>query len=343
MSAVTLHNFDEPGSGNYAHHASEVEGWIIDQLQPLIAGQDGGHDQISIEPFRGLLKVHTQDGLFFFKAVRDIFKHEQKLTCLLAGLCPANLPDVVGAHDEKGWLLMRAIDGIPLDDLYETRYFEEAIHSFARIQVDCIEHATALLASGCQDYRLESLTLNIESLFEDILAWETYNEETERIREHIDFPILIERLRERSELMERENIPPTLGHGDLHLGNVFTENDRYVFIDWAEGYVGPPFFTLLEYFGGVKRDRGIEMANIPALRAAYLKPWSEILRVDAFYLVKLIELSRPLGMLRIVIRLGECYANVEEIRKDRATTIAYMKRIWTLIQRMDRVLGRGGV
>jgi hypothetical protein len=343
MSAVTLQNFDESGGGNYAYHASEVEGWIVDRLQALIAGQNGRHDHISIEPFRGLLKVHTRDGLYFFKAVRDIHKHEQKLTCLLAGLCPVNLPEVVGAHDEKGWLLMRAIDGIPLDDLYETRHFEEAIHSFARIQINCIEHATALLASGCPDYRLESLACNIESLFEDILAWETPDEETGRIREHIDFPILIERLRERSELMERENIPPTLGHGDLHLGNVFTEDGRYVFIDWAEGYVGPPFFTPLEYFGGVKRDRGIEMANTPALRAAYLKPWSEVLRVDASYLVKLIELSRPLGMLRIVMRLGQCYANVEEIRKDRAATIAYLKRIWKFIQRMDRVLGNGGV
>jgi Phosphotransferase enzyme family len=341
MSKHCLQNFDQPDDRNCVVRASEEEKWIIDRLKALIPGQDERLNPISIEPFRGLLKIHTADGLFFFKPLRDIHKHEQKLTCLLARLYPSNFPEVICADDEKGWLLMRDVGGDLLDDLYETKYFEETLCNFSRLQIECIKHAAALLACGCPDYRLESITLNIESFFEYLSTWEANTKEVDDIRKQIDLTILIERLTERCERVKEDCIPPTLCHGDLNLGNIFARYGQYVFIDWAEGYVGHPFFTPLEYFNIVKRDRGIEMANIPALRAAYLKPWSETLQLDTSHLVKLLDLSRPVGMLRIAMRYMEYYVSVEAIRKDLESATAYVTQVWSLIQRMNKVLSRG--
>jgi hypothetical protein len=341
MSEPCLQYFDRSHSNNYAAQAGEEESWIVDRLKNLIPGQDERLDPISIEPFRGLLKVRTSDGLFYFKALRNVHRHEQKLTCLLARLHPAKLPEVICADNEKGWLLLRDVGGNLLHDLYEIHYFKEAISSFAQLQIECIKHADALLACGCPDYRLESLALNMKTFFEYLSTWGANNEEADDIRKQIDLPILIKRLAERCAQVKKENIPPTLCRGDLNLGNVFVRHGQYVFIDWAEGYVGHPFFTPLEYFNIVKRDRGIETANVPALRAAYLKPWSEILHTDVAHLVKLLDFSRPLGMLRLAMRFVEYYANVEDIRKDLESTTAYVKQVWNLIQRMNKILGKG--
>jgi phosphotransferase family enzyme len=298
-------------------------------------------DPVAIEPFQGLLKIHTPDGLFFFKPFRSIHKHEQKLTCLLAKLYPFRLPEVIGADDEKGWLLMRDVGGDLFDDIYDIKHFEGAISNFAQLQIECIKHTAVLLASGCSDYQLGSIALGIESIFEHVSHLESNNnDEVNDIRKRIDFPTLIERLAERCEQVKEENIPPTLCHGDLNLGNIFTKHDQYVFIDWAEGYVGYPFFSPLEYFNIVKRFRGSEMINLPALRAAYLKPWSKTLELDTSHLVKLLDLSRPLGMLRIVMRLWQDYMSLKAIRPNTEIPATHVTRIWNLIQRMNNILSR---
>jgi hypothetical protein len=258
-------------------------------------------------------------------------------------LHPAELPEVISADDKRGWLLMRDVSGSLLDNLYEIKHFEEAIGNFARFQIECIKHADALLACGCPDYRLESISLNIESFFEYLSAWEVNNEEADGIRKQVDFPTLIDRLAERCERIKEGCIPPTLCHGDLNLGNIFARCGQYIFIDWAEGYLGHPFFTPLEYFNIVKRDRGVETANIPALRLAYLKPWSESLQIGAANLVKLLDLSRPFGMLRIAMRLVEYYVNLEAIRKDQKATTVYVTRVWEMVKRMNNVLGKGEI
>jgi hypothetical protein len=341
MSGHYHQNFDEPNDRNHSLQSGEEERWIVDQLRTVIQGLDAQPSSIWIEPFRGLLKIYTSDGLFFFKSLRGIHKHEQKLTCALARLHPAKLPEVISADNERAWLLMRDVKGSLLDNLYETKHFEEAIGHFAWLQIECIKQADVLLACGCPDYRLESIAVNIAGFFEYLSAWEVNNEEADSIRKQVDFPILVERLAERCERVREDCIPPTLCHGDLNLGNIFAGCDRYIFIDWAEGYVGHPFFTPLEYFNIVKRDRGIEMANIPALRLAYLKPWSETLQLDTDHLVKLLDLSRPLGMLRIAMRLVEYYMNLESIRENQEATAIYVMQVWEMVKRMNNILSRG--
>jgi hypothetical protein len=186
---------------------------------------------------------------------------------------------------------------------------------------------------------LENIVFNTKSFFEYLSTWEVNGEAGDNIRKYQDYPMLAERLAERAVRLKEENIPPTLCHGDLNLGNMFARHGEYVFIDWAEGYVGHPFFTPLECLNIVKRCRGLEIANIPALRAAYLKPWSEILRMNITHLVELLNHSRPLGMLRIVMRLWQDYTNVETIREHPEISATYVTRIWNLILRMDKVLG----
>jgi Phosphotransferase enzyme family len=340
MPSSDPQNCNESGSRNCTAQADEMKTWIVDQIKAVIPGQYKRPDLISIEPFQGLLKVRTLDGLFFFKALRDIHLHEQRLTQLLARICPVNSPEVVCANDEKGWLLMRDVGGVLLEDIYETKYFEEAIYNFARLQTDCIKQVSDLLASGCPDYQLERLALNIESFFEHLSTWEVHNDEIYYIREQVDLMALRERLIERCERIKADNIPSTLCHGDLNPGNIFAKPGQYVFIDWAEGYVGHPFFTPLEYFNIVKRARGIEIASIPTLRRAYLTPWSEILKLDIPYLIKLLDLSRPLGMLRTAMRTWHYYTNVETIREDPAATAAYLTRIRNMIQRMCKTLNK---
>jgi hypothetical protein len=81
-------------------------------------------------------------------------------------------------------------------------------------------------------------------------------------------------------LLEELGIPDALGHLDLNAGNIIVSENGYVFVDWAEAYVGHPFLSfeyLLEHF---RHAIGADVAREAELVRSYNAPWEQVLPAD---------------------------------------------------------------
>ncbi len=79
------------------------------------------------------------------------------------------------------------------------------------------------------------------------------------------------RVAELSERLADYRIPETLIHGDLNDGNVFVGGMSPVFIDWGDGCISHPFYSLRTVLVSAEISLGLE-ENFHPLRDAYLAP-----------------------------------------------------------------------
>lgn len=69
--------------------------------------------------------------------------------------------------------------------------------------------------------------------------------------------------------------PETIQNDDLHDGNVFVRDGRFLFFDWGDACVSHPFFTVAVTLGSVRYglDLPEDARELYRLRDAYLEPW----------------------------------------------------------------------
>jgi Ser/Thr protein kinase RdoA (MazF antagonist) len=77
------------------------------------------------------------------------------------------------------------------------------------------------------------------------------------------------------ELADR-GIPDTLQHDDLHDGNLFVRDGRFVFFDWGDACVTHPFHTLVVTLRALAHRQGLGPGapELLRLRDAYLESWT---------------------------------------------------------------------
>jgi hypothetical protein len=96
----------------------------------------------------------------------------------------------------------------------------------------------------------------------------------------IELQALGGRIQDALSLLGELGIPDTLGHLDLNPENLIVSQSRCVLLDWAEAYVGHPFFSfqyLLEHF---RRIGAVDSTSEAKLAASYLAPWEQITSYD---------------------------------------------------------------
>ncbi|MGB3560986.1 MAG: aminoglycoside phosphotransferase family protein, partial [Geitlerinemataceae cyanobacterium] len=120
---------------------------------------------------------------------------------------------------------------------------------------------------GCLDRRLDRLKSQIDDLFnhETVLS-QLKAAELDKLH------ALAPSLKRLCLQLANYNIPQTLVHGDLHLGNVALHKDSYLFFDWTDSCISHPFFDLFQLFFYPKVQ--IFSATIPKLRDEYLSQWT---------------------------------------------------------------------
>ena len=152
----------------------------------------------------------------------------------------------------------------------------------------------------CQDRRLERLADQarawlpaIEATAElagiDPATWLS-EDETAALR------AALPRFLARCEELAGYGVPPSIVHGDLHLGNVARGPAGYLFFDWTDACVAHPFFDLAT----IRRGTGFEEAEGESelrdrLRAAYLPAWSSFEPADR--LDRAFQLAVPLAAM----------------------------------------------
>jgi len=240
-----------------------------------------------------ILKVTTDAGDFYLKAVPPLFRHEPSLTLDLSERYPGFVPHVVAVDVEWCWTLMRKVPGVKLvqhpDKAQYLPRWEAILRRFAEIQLDYISRVDDLLAIGCFDFRLDRLYAGAEVLFAELphLFGEASGLSTEEIG-------LLQASLPRIEALcgdlASSGLPPTLHHGDFHSGNILCDRDCVV-LDWS-GFVGVahPFLFL-----SVVSEEHTDSAVLSRMVDAYLSAWSAYGSLDE--LRKLAGLGIVVGWL----------------------------------------------
>lgn len=273
----------------------EVTAWVNRALQPYPVRLTGSFEQFNASPAFSLIRFDTTGAPVWFKAIGAPNTREFALTLALARSCPAYLPKILDAKAEwNAWLAENA-SGSSLSDTLGTAHWENAAESLARLQTLTLSAAGELPAKGARDLRLRSLLPRVAPFFASLreMAQDASLPERERPA-CLDWRELCTAVEDALGCLGELHIPNAAGHMDLNPQNIFCSGQRCVFLDWAEGFVGCPFFSfeyLLQHFRrAVRPNHPLEMS----FREAYFSAWREFL--ECRVLERACELSRLLAL-----------------------------------------------
>lgn len=180
---------------------------------------------------------------YWLKAAGAPNAQEYRISTTLARLFPDYLPPLVAARDDWNAWVMEEV-GRPLEEALMLSAIEQATHSLAQLQIASVDHVDVLFRAGCFDQRVPVLRAAVPELIRYLEGAMSLQTST-RVA-----PIESRRLRELGNLLEQAcgcmeiiGIPDALIHGDMNAGNILFDGSRAVFTDWAEAYIGNPFFT----------------------------------------------------------------------------------------------------
>jgi hypothetical protein len=244
---------------------AEARAWIAARAE--ITGEI---EQPHVRWWSTVLRVPTADGVLWFKANAAPHRFEAGLLAILERVHPGLVPELVAHDAARGWILMRD-GGERLRELDEPlRRWEELLPVYAQLQLDLAPHADELLAAGVPDERLAVLPADFERVLDDPEAHGDLTPgELDAAR------ALVPRLAAACEELAAYGIAETLQHDDLHDGNVFVRDGRYLFFDWGDSCVSHPFHTLVVTFRALAHKLGLPAGgpDVRRLRDAYLEPF----------------------------------------------------------------------
>jgi hypothetical protein len=260
---------------------AELQTWTAEIIRSQGLELTGQFCQYNASPSFSLIRFETSGAAVWFKAVGEPNQREFPITLKLAELFPMFTPEILGTRPEwNGWLSREAV-GTNLGDTKEIDKWEGAATDLARLQFQSISKSEFILNSGAQDLSPDKLLASADPFF-DLVA-QLMEEQTKippPTLSRQELNLLKLRIQDSLTLLEDLRIPNTLGHLDLNPGNVIVCADQCVFFDWAEAYVGHPFFSfqyLLEHFRrAVLSSPGIESR----LMEAYKAPWQNLVPAD---------------------------------------------------------------
>ena len=252
---------------------AQAHGWIEGELARLGLRRAGEIEQPHVYPWSTVLRVPTERGDVWFKANADALRHEARLVTLLASRRPDCVPPLLGADLERGWMLM-ADAGARLRQLQASERdlgrWLDVLPLYAGLQLDLVGDVDELLALGVPDRRLAMLAEGYERLVAEPGVEARFRDAVPRVAE-------------LCEELASYGIPETIQHDDLHDGQVFVRDGRYLLLDWGDACVSHPFFTL-----AVTLDGGLAWGlddvegsvDTAPFRDAYLAPFAARHRGD---------------------------------------------------------------
>ena len=252
----------------------DIIGWVESKATPLGVHLTGEFQQFNASPTFSLIRFETDGPALWFKAVGDPNLKEYRITRALVNLFPDFLPRLIASHEIwNAWLTIEA-EGHILAEFISAAGWEKAAFTLASLQISSFGNAAHLIGAGCTDVRASALRENIDSFFASMTEVMTQQTKPDPPPlNQVELTALAKRIREALEELMESEIPNVLGHLDCHPGNIVVSRDKCVFLDWAEGAIGHPFFTiqyLFEYSRTIHAARTIDQDKI---LSAYVTPW----------------------------------------------------------------------
>src|SRR5205807_1597794 len=131
--------------------------------------------------------------------------------------------------------------------------------------------AGELVALGVPDVRLALLPAQLREVLADPLAGLTSEQREQILAALPEFEAMCAEL-------AAYGIPETIQHDDLHDGQVFFRDGRYLFFDWGDSCISHPFHSLTVALraNAAKLDLEPGGPELQRLRDAYLEPFGDL-------------------------------------------------------------------
>jgi len=253
--------------------------WIDSELRRVGLTPTGSREQPHIRPWSTVLRVPTNDGDLYFKAVWPPQAHEAALTAALASWLPRFTPEVIAVRPESGWLLLRDA-GLRLREILKQEHdvarWRDVLVRYAEAQIQLADRAKAIVDLGVPDRRPAAVAEHVTDLLEDSRALRVGLPEGLSVGEHSRLRELLPRIRSQFAALANSPVPATLEHNDFHDGNVCLLKNGYRVFDWGDACVTHPFVALRVALRSIAHtlDLAADGPEIAGLRDAYLEPWT---------------------------------------------------------------------
>lgn len=269
----------EPGVGPFAQLVwfEDLCEWVGGVIASRGLHLNGNFRQLNANSCFSLIRFETDGPAVWFKAVGEPNEREFPITLALAQLLPNYIPQILGARpDWNGWLMSEA-EGTNLGETTDRSLWEAAAAALANLQVESIQRQRELVDCGARDLRITVLRDSI-SAFIDVAAhlMEKQSKVPPAVLGEMELRLLEERLQDALSVLGDLGIPNTLGHLDLNPGNLIVSESRCLFLDWAEAYVGQPFFTFQYLLEHSRRVGSADSTSEDRLLTSYLAPWEQV-------------------------------------------------------------------
>ena len=227
------------------------------------------------------MRLETTGPAVWFKAVGEPNLREFPITTTLANHFPSFVPTLIATQPSwNGWLTFEA-DGSVLDEESDIATWQVASRTLAQLQIESRRRVPALLEAGCRNMRTAMLLDHIDSFFEvmaGLMARQTKLSPPPLTRQALR--TLAAQLKEACRFLAELDLPDTLGHMDFNPGNIIGSPSGCVFLDWAEAYVGHPFYTFEYLREQLSRNHPDKKAWQSEVTSCYLDPWSSFVSAD---------------------------------------------------------------
>lgn len=213
------------------------------------------------------LRLRSNNGDLYLKAVPDSLSYEPVVTRVLALRYAGYIPSVLGVHVDKGWLLMGDFGSQYLTDFVDFDTWERVVRRYALIQRDMVDNAQSLNALGVPNRHLDYIASQVPRI--------VYNPPEElNPSERRDLKRYAATLRTMLFDIGEYKIPLSLTHGDLRPGNIIVQDNREpLFFDWSDSAISHPFFDLSHLLRAL--PPGLQSEETQAqLRDTYLSVWT---------------------------------------------------------------------
>lgn len=251
----------------------EVCDWAGQALAPKGLHLTGGFRQLNACSTFSLVRFETNGPAVWFKAVGKPKEREFSIALSLAQLFPGYVAELLGSNSLwNGWLTSE-FNGAELAERRDIEAWSFAAEKLASLQIESLGKVRQLRDAGAHDLSPAELSKMVAPFLEivgELMARQSKvpppvltQEELASLGEHINDALAV----------IDHCIPDALGHLDPNPGNIMIAPGRCVFLDWAEGYVGHPFYTfeyLLEHF---RRTLGDDEQLRRELIKSYAAQW----------------------------------------------------------------------
>lgn len=253
----------------------DVTEWVQTQAKPFGLSLTGSFRQLNASPTFSLIRFETNGPALWFKAVGEPNLHELPITLKMAADFPEFIPSVIASRPEwNAWLALES-EGAPLDASSDDSVWRTSAESLAALQIATFGRRFEFLEGGCKDLRPCSL-LPLVAPFLDVMT-DLMKQQTKVAPPPLSGEELISLGSEIGASLEEiadSAIPNTLGLLDVNPDNILASLGHCVFLDWADGYVGPPFFSLQYLLEHRRRLQTLNSRQEGPLVSSYAKPWT---------------------------------------------------------------------